>query len=212
MGDRTTSMDVAVAVPEGFVALPLRDVDGPVNEAGRLFAELGTNGIGAAAPAVLQALRFFLGRLGALGVVYCGLGKHCAADGSEVTSTLVVTADRYGEPQNPRLTIADYLVARTGDYRNSEVVRFGGKYVLLSDRVMLLPAPEWDPTVAVDDAEVYQLEAVVPSADGSAIVVVELSTPFVDKGEEFLSAMVAISASIEMWDTSASMSPSSLNM
>ncbi|PPJ28366.1 hypothetical protein C5E45_00525 [Nocardia nova] len=211
-----TSIDVEVRIPEGFIPLPLRDIDAPVAQVEDLFASAPPGEISAVAPKVLQALRIFLNGLGSLGAVYCGLGKHHAADGSDVTSTLVISSVRYGEPKNPRLTLVDYLVTRgrADEYLHSEVVDYAGKNFLLSDRVLRLPTPEWHgPEQDIeDDARVYQIEAVVPSRDGAVIAVAELSTPFVDKGEEFVPMMLAIAYSLEVRGSVPAFSPSSLNM
>ncbi|MGW5513500.1 hypothetical protein [Nocardia africana] len=211
-----TSFDVEVRIPEGFIPLPLRDIDVPVARAEELFTGAGPGQISAVAPRVLQALRIFLRGLGGLGAVYCGLGKHHAADGSDVTSTLVLSTVRYGEPKNPRLTLADYLVTRgrAEEYMHSEVVDFAGKNILLSDRILRLPPPEWhgQEQEIEGDASVYQIEAVVPSGDGTAIGVVQLSTSFTEKGEEFLPMMFSIAQSLEIRDSRPTPRLSSLNL
>lgn len=211
-----TSIDVEVRIPPGFIALPLHEVDRSVDRAEELLAGAAPGRMSAVAPKVLQALRVFLGGLGSLGAVYCGLGKHHAADGSDVTSTLVISAVRYGEPKNPRLTVADYLVGRgrPGEYLHSELVDTPGKSFLLSDRILRLPAPEWNgPDQAPEAAaSVYQIEAVVPSVDGATIAVAQLSTPFTDKGEEFVPMMLALAESIELRESVPVSSLSSLNM
>ncbi len=82
---------------------------------------------------------------------------------------------------------------------NVETIEISGKPMLLSDRIKRFPAPEFPGVEYVEDAqaEIYQIEAVACSSDGSKIAVVELSTPFVDSGEEFLSMVAAVAGSIE---------------
>ncbi|MEU2034958.1 hypothetical protein [Nocardia amamiensis] len=213
-GNDTT---IAVEIPPGYIPLPLRDINESIAAAELLFANLGPGGVGDVAPAVLQAMRVLLGKLASLNAFYCGLGKHRSADGREVTSTLIITSDQYGDVRNPRLTIADYLMARadSANYMNVETLDISGKPVLLSDRIKRFPAPELPGVEYAEDAqaEVYQIEAVVCSSDGSKIAVVELSTPFVDAGEEFLSVAASVAGSIEFITAPGrAEGPSSLNL
>ncbi|MBF6327447.1 hypothetical protein [Nocardia transvalensis] len=198
--DETT---IRVAIPEGYIALPLQGIDDSISAATSLFEQLGPGGVSDAAPAVLRTLRTFLTRLSSLNVAYCGLGKHRSSDGRTMTSTLVITASRYGEQRNPRLTLADYLSAKEGSAGclNVEIIEISGNTILISDRVTRMPSPEFPTSGSEPDepteTEVYQIEAVVPSRDGSRIAVVELSTTFVESGEEYVPVVAALAGTIE---------------
>ncbi|WP_405178968.1 hypothetical protein OG225_34205 [Nocardia sp. NBC_01377] len=123
------------------------------------------------------------------------------SSGDPITSTLTVSLHDYGERRNPRLTLGDVLKGRcvAGEkFENAEFVEVAGRAVLLLDRVRSAPTPEL-PGYDLSDPEqaVYQLEAVVSAPDGSAIAVIDYSSPFVGHGEEFLSSMLMIAASME---------------
>ncbi|WP_433681292.1 hypothetical protein [Nocardia sp. CA-119907] len=197
----TANISIAVDVPQGYVDLPLETIDDSIAQAESLFASLGPGAVSSAAPAVLQALRVLLTRLAQLNTVYCGLGRHMSADGQQISSTLTITVSEYGERRNPRLTLGDVLTGRldAGEkYKNAEFLEISGRSVLFLDRVRSVPTPDLPGYDASElEQSVYQIEAVVSSPDGSAIAVIELSTPFVEHGDEYLLPIAAMAASIE---------------
>lgn len=199
--DALPTISIAMAVPQGFVALPLGTIDEAIAQAESMFASLGPGTVSSAAPAVLQALQVLLTRLAQLNTVYCGLGRHLSAAGRQISSTLTVSLHEYGERRNPRLTLGDVLKGRcdAGEkFENAEFVEVSGRPVLLLDQVRATPTPELPGYDSSDPEQaVYQLEAVVPAPDGSAIAVIEFSTPFVEHGVEYLSTIVVMAASIE---------------
>ncbi|PXX66430.1 hypothetical protein DFR70_103178 [Nocardia tenerifensis] len=210
-------LSIAIDVPGGYVALPLTDIAGSVSRAESVFAEIGPGPVSSAAPAVLQALKVLLTRATQLNAVYCGLGRHSAADGQTISSTLIVSVHEYGERKNPRLALADVLTARTSDggtFENIEMIQVSGRPILLLDRVRELPAPDFpDRTSESAVAKVYQLEAVVSATDGTAIAAVECSTSSVEYGEEFVPMIAAMAASVEFVTSAASSrAPSSLDL
>lgn len=203
MTETETSVNFSIAadIPQGFMELPLDTIDESIAQADSLFGSLGAGTVTSAAPAVLQALRVLLSRLAQVNTVYCGLGRHVSAGGEQISSTLTISLTEYGEQRNPRLTLGDVLTGRrdAGEtFKNAEFVELSARPILLLDRVRPTPTPDLP---AYDSSklqqEVYQLEAVVPSPDGSAIAVIDLSTPFVDNGEEYLSMVATMAASIE---------------
>lgn len=193
-------LSITMDIPHGYIALPLDDIDGSIARTASMFAELGPGTVSSAAPAVLQALQVLLTRVTQLNAAYCGLGRHSAADGQAISSNLIVSLHEYGERQNPRLTLADVLTARSSGgetFGNVEFVEISGRPILLFDRTRTLPAPDLaDRTSAELDAKVYQLEAIVPAPDGAAIAAIEFSTPFVEYGEEFVPMIAAMAASV----------------
>ncbi|MET8650428.1 hypothetical protein [Nocardia aurea] len=201
------------------MALPLGAIEDAIEHTESLFAALGPGTVSTAAPAVLQALRVLVIRLAQLDTVYCGLGRHVSASGEQISSTLTVSLHEYGEPRNPRLTLGDVLQGRcaAGEmFENAEFVDVAGRVVLLLDHVRAAPTPElpgYDTSDTDTEQAVYQLEAVVPAPDGSAIAVIEFSTPFTDHGEEFLSTMLIMVASLEfVLGPQPSMTPFSLDL
>ncbi|MFI6997841.1 hypothetical protein [Nocardia sp. NPDC050175] len=193
-------MSITMDIPDGYVALPLEDIDGSISRTESMFAEIGPGTVSSAAPAVLQALKVLLTRVAQLNAVYCGLGRHSAADGQSISSNLVVSLNEYGERRNPRLTLADVLAARSSGgetFKNVEFIEVSGHPILMFDRTRTLPVPDLaDRTSADPDEKVYQLEAIIPSSDGAAIVAIEFSTSFVEYGEEFVPMIAAMAASV----------------
>ncbi|WP_329405818.1 hypothetical protein OG563_29300 [Nocardia vinacea] len=215
--DTSANVSITVEIPSGYMALPLDTIDDSIAQAESLFASLGPGTVSSSAPAVLRTLRVLLTRLAQLNTMYCGLGRHVSADGQEISSTLTITATEYGDQRNPRLTLGDVLTARrdAGErFNNAEFVEVAGQLMLLLDRVRTVPTPDL-PVYDTSEAEqsIYQIEAVVSAPDGSAIAVIELSTPFVEYGEEYLLPVAAMAASIEFAVTPRqSTGPSSLDL
>lgn len=209
------SLSLAIDIPDGYIGLPLDDIDRAIARTEATFAQVGPGPVSSAAPGVLQALRVLLARITRLNAAYCGLGRHSASDGQLISSNLIVSLNEYGERRNPRLTLAEVLTGRCGGetFKNIELVEVSGRPVLMLDRVRTLPTPDLPGRTPDLDQQIYQLEAVVPSSDGSAIAVIEFSTTFVEYGEEFLPMIIAMASSVHI-TTSAPRSdtPSSLDL
>jgi hypothetical protein len=203
--EASVNVSIAVDIPNGYIALPLDDIDDSIAQTESLFVRIGPGTASSAAPAVLQALRVMLTRLAQLNVVYCGLGKHLSSDGGPISSTIIISLNEYGERRNPRLTLGEVLSGRRAageTFKNAELVEISGRPLLLLDRIRTLPAPELLKQDSFDSEQaVYQLEAVAPSPDGSTIAVIEFSTASIEYGDEFLPMIAAMAASIEFTTT-----------
>jgi hypothetical protein len=151
---------------------------------------------------VAGVLAMFLDQLAVRGVRYCGVGHHLSAvDGSVVTSALTVGVQRFGEKRNPRLVLKDLLRAKAGagERGQADLVEVDGRQVLFFERTTELPAPSIPGRPAVPDdatAPVFQLQAIVPDADGAAIVVIDFSTPMETQGPQFRTMLVLMAASV----------------
>ncbi|WP_433661842.1 hypothetical protein ACQPW1_06550 [Nocardia sp. CA-128927] len=215
--EKPPSLSLAIDIPNGYIGLPLNDIDRSVTQTEAVFTQIGCGTVSSAAPAVLQALKVLLARATQLNAVYCGLGRHSSADGRSISSNLIVSLNEYGERRNPRLALADILTARsTGGetFKNVELIEVSGRTILMLDRVRTLPAPDLPGRTSSDlDAKVYQLEAIVPSSDGAAIAAIDLSTSFIEDGEEFVPVIAAMAASVNFATSAArSSTPSSLDL
>lgn len=211
--EKSTSLSLAVDIPNGYVGLPLDDINRSITRTEAVFAQIGPGTLSSAAPAVLQALRVLLTRISQVNAVYCGLGRHSSSNGQLVSSNLIISLHEYGERRNPRLTLADALTARSSgaeSFKNVELIEISGRPTLMFDRMRTLPAPDLpDRSSAGLDEKVYQLEAVVPSPDGAAIAAIEFSTSFVEYGEEFVPMIAAMAASVDFATSVAQSSTSS---
>jgi hypothetical protein len=143
-----------------------------------------------------------LSELGSAGSLYCGIGHHTSpADGSVVTSSLVVSLQEFEGTRNPRLVLANLVQARAdaGQYGQVDLVDMADRPVLFVERTRQLPTPRFpgQPEVAEDaTSSVFQLEAYVPAADGGKLASIELSTPFEAHGPEFRGMIVQMTATV----------------
>ncbi|MEU4598225.1 hypothetical protein [Nocardia sp. NPDC023988] len=196
-------ISVTVDIPQGYAELPLDTIEESVALTESLFASLDPGMLSSAAPKVLQALKVLMGRLAQYNVVYCGLGTHLSTDGRQISSTLTITLADYGAEQSPRLTLGSVLSGRQrgGErFANAEFLEVSGRLILMLDRIRPVPTPDLA-NYEGEEQEIYQIEAIVSSPDGSAIAAVELSTSFVQDGAEYLLPVVAVAASIEFDST-----------
>jgi hypothetical protein len=147
-------------------------------------------------------LSVFLAGLASCGTLYCGIGRHTSpSDGTIVTSSLVVSFREFEGTRNPRLVLNDLVQAKAdaGERGKADLVDVLERPVLFFEHTRHLPSLRLygQPEVAEDaTSPVYQLEAMVPSADGGKLAVVELSTPFEVHGPEFRAMVVALAASV----------------
>ncbi|WP_329067128.1 hypothetical protein [Amycolatopsis sp. NBC_01480] len=189
-----------VAVPPGYFPLPLHDVDAAMERAEAVLTDVG--GPSPLVSAVTGALSVLLSELGAAGSLYCGIGHHTSpADGSVVTSSLVVSLQEFEGTRNPRLVLADLVQARAdaGQRGQVDLLDLADRPMLFVERTRQLPTPGFpgQPPVAEDaTSPVFQLEAYVPADDGSKLAAIELSTPFEAHGPEFRGMIVQMAATV----------------
>ncbi|MGV9675700.1 hypothetical protein ACWDSJ_10520 [Nocardia sp. NPDC003482] len=197
----TRSVELGIGIPVGYVGLPLSGIDSSIESATALLREVGAADLVAAADRMLPAMRVFLGELGRNGVRFCGLGRHMF-DEVLVTSVLTVLVyDTGGDRENPRLVVKNLAEAAIegGDHGDLQVVELDNRPMLFFERVRDFPVPEFagNPTTGTT-APVYQLDAVVPSEDGSAVASIELSTVFAEYGPRFRSTVIDMARSVSL--------------
>jgi hypothetical protein len=198
-GDETP---VWVELPVGFAPLPTDDIDQRMATAETVLTELAPEQLKGTVRPVVGALTYFLHDLVARNALYCGIGHHLSAvDGSTVTSSLVVSLQRFWEERNPRLVLKDLLQTKldAGDRGQSDLVDLANGPVLFFETTRVMPTPQLPGLPPVPDGSttrIFQLEALVPSADGAMMAAIEFSTPFESYGPEFRTMIVTMAASV----------------
>jgi hypothetical protein len=192
-----------VEIPTGYFALPLDDIAETMARSEAVLAEFVSAELKPALGPVVGVLTVFLEQLVARGVLYCGIGHHLSAiDGSVVTSSLTVSVQRFGaDKRNPRLVLKDLLRAKAdaGEHGQADLVDVVGRRVLFFERTLDLPTPQLpgQPEVRAGSiTPVFQLQAIVPAADGTAVVVIDFSTPMEAQGPQFREMLVLMAASV----------------
>ena len=175
--------DVAIwlELPSGYLPLPVENSAERLAEVEPVLAELCPPEREDLLYATLNTFETLLTELDQRNAVYCGLGWHTAPDESVVSSTLVVTLQPTGEARNPRLVLGDLVqaAANADDHAQADLVDLLGGPALFFESVRSLPKPtlpgqEGDP----GRADVYQLEAIVPSEKGDLLA--ELINPLAE--------------------------------
>lgn len=173
-----TDQSISVAIPEGYSAVPLGEVSAHTD----LIRAIG----GGARPdsvSFLSAIATLLESLVANGTRYCGVGAHLLPDGDPLYSCLTVTVtDAVGGPRNPRLVLADLVQSRGADdtLGVSALVETDTHPVLFTEKIgSAIPRQSGENATA---PAVYQLQALVPSDDGSSLVAIEFATPDAARG------------------------------
>jgi hypothetical protein len=193
--------DVAIwlELPSGYLPLPVENSAERLAEVEPVLAELCPPEREDLLYATLNTFETLLTELDQRNAVYCGLGWHTAPDESVVSSTLVVTLQPTGEARNPRLVLGDLVqaAANADDHAQADLVDLPGGPALFFESVRSLPKPtlpgqEGDP----GRADVYQLEAIVPSEKGDLLAALEFSTPYVESGPLFREMMVLLANSV----------------
>lgn len=201
-GDERSSVPLWVELPPGYVALPLDDVDGNLERAESVLIDVADDEQKPQIRAVLGVLSVFLTDLAVSGSLFCGVGRHISpSDNSVVTSSLVISYQEYEGARNPRLLLKDLLQAKAdADERGqADLVDVLERPMLFFERVRRLPNPQFPGQPPVSEgatAPVHQLEAFVPSADGSKLAKIDFSTPFIEHGAEFRAMVVDLAASV----------------
>ncbi|WP_042372557.1 hypothetical protein [Streptacidiphilus neutrinimicus] len=186
-------------IPEGYTALPLKDVTGSLERAATLVTELAPDELRQFVEPTAAALNALLLDLADRNAAYCGLGRHLSpGDGEVVTSTLVVAVQSTGAEGDPRQLLGE-MAARLdvdGEDEDTEVslVDLLGVPVLFHETVRDVPTPLDEDESAT--TAVFTIEALVASEDGSKLAAVEFATPFIAHGPEFRMMMVEFAASL----------------
>ncbi|MFC9964779.1 hypothetical protein [Nocardia ignorata] len=191
---------VAVEIPPGYHELPLAGVATAISAADPLLSQQTTGTLRESVPKTLGTLEFMLEALAKRNAVYCGIGTHRSADGHPVVSWLTISCLDAGAPRNPRLTLADIAQHKTRDEIGWRVegVDVGERPLLFSEGIGHYPSPDLPALRKSDDAaHTYQMEAVIPSPDGTTVAVVEVATAEVDRGPEFGPMLFGMAASLE---------------
>ena len=193
-----------IELPQGYFPLPLTDVESTLAAAEANLRELAPEDKRELLSAVVGTFTLLLADLEARGAAYCGLGWHTAEDGEIVPSSLVVSLQRLPERRNPRLVLGDLVTAKAedGEHGQVDLVDLDSGPALFFESVLTLPRPripgeqQLAGVGSAQDAEVYQLQAVVPSGDGTRLVAIDFSTPDVAHGTQFRAMMVLMANSV----------------
>lgn len=198
-GDQTP---LWISLPPGYFELPLDAAAQRLQQAETLMTDIAEASEHARIQEVTGTLAVFLTVLATGGALYCGIGRHTSEeDGTQVSSTLVVSYQEYEGTRNPRLLLNNILQAKAADdeHGQADLVEMAERPVLFFERTRQLPTPKIPgQPAAPEDATspVFQLEAHVPSDDGSKLATIELSTPFTEHGPEFRYMVVEMAASV----------------
>jgi hypothetical protein len=193
------NLNLWIELPSGYLPLPVENGAERLAEIEPVLAELCPPERQDLLYATLNTFAMLLTELEQRNTAYCGLGWHTAPDGSVVSSTLVVSLQPTEEKRNPRLLLGDLVqaAARAGDQGQAELVDLSNGPALFVEsvrglRMPALPGQQGDP----GRADVYQLEAVVPSEKGDLLAVLEFSTPQVEYGTQYRDMMVMLANSV----------------
>jgi hypothetical protein len=185
-------------IPDGYIALPLEDISGSLERAANLVTELAPEELRPLIEPTTAALDALLLDLASRHAVYCGLGRHLSASEDEIlTSTLIVSLHATGAEGDPRQLLGEMAArfdTRPDEATGVSLVELLGTPVLFPEAVRDLPVPLAEGDAAM--TPVFSVEALVASADGSTLAVVEFATPFVEHGPQFRMMMAQLAASL----------------
>lgn len=204
---------IGVDIPSGYHPLPLTDIDRTLRDVAGPITETAPDSVNSSIPEVLGVLEFFLKALAARRTVYCGVGRHMTEAGESITSWITISLLECGDPQNPRLVVQDLAMNKLAQAPSAvvEPVEADGRPMLFSEVTQRFPAPDLPAYEGKSgDIPVFQLEALVPSDDGTTVAVIEFSTLSVDSGPLYGEMLFGMATSIEF----AALTPaySSLNL
>lgn len=191
-----------VEIPAGYVSLPIDDIRENMDIARNVVGEHVTEAQRPTMAALISLLTRYLELLTARNGLYCGVGHHRSpADGSAITSSLVMSLQEFPEPTNPRVLLKDLTVTKSAGGENGQIdlMDVQGRPMLFVERERTLPAPRLPGQPSVPEGtmvQVYQLEALIPSDDGAKLVAIEFSTPFIAHGPEFRAMVVTMANSV----------------
>ncbi|HEX5115937.1 MAG TPA: hypothetical protein VFW65_12135 [Pseudonocardiaceae bacterium] len=191
-----------VEIPTGYVPLPTDAIDENMAVATEVLHERADPDQQRIADVMIDLLTSYLHALASRNGVYCGVGRHLSAvDGTAISSSLVVALQEFPEKVNPRVLLKDLLVTKSeaGDQGQADLVDVQGRPMLFVECSRELPTPTFPGLPEPPDggtSTVFQIEALVPSEDGSKLVSIEFSTPFVAHGPEFRTMVVTMAGSV----------------
>jgi|GEM_PF-4649654 len=191
---------IAVDIPSGYYPLPLENIDSILEGATGPITESAPSEIASSVPDVIGVLGFFLEALAARQAVYCGIGRHASETGQQVTSWLTISLLNCGEPQNPRLIAQELVINKLHEEPTAivEAVDVDGRPMVFSELTRSFPAPDLPAFESRPaDVAVFQLEALVPSDDGTTVAVIEFSTVSVESGPLYSEMLFTLAASIQ---------------
>jgi hypothetical protein len=189
-----------IELPPGYLRLPVTAVESSLAEAEEKLRALAPPDRLELLAAVVGTFTLLLDDLQQRNAAYCGLGWHTAADGAVVSSSLVVSLQRLAQRRNPRLLLGDLVRFRAaaGAQGRVDTVDLRPGPALFSEDVLALPRPRppGQGRGAGPDAEVYRLQALVPSADGTKLAAVDFCTPDTARGPHFRAMIVLMADSV----------------
>lgn len=192
------------AAPEGYVPLPTDHISQAMTNSMMFLRDIIVEEEQQdALVALCAALRVFLEDLAASNVVYCGVGRHLAAEAKKpITSSLTVACQRFDdEERNPKILLKNLLEekAESGQRGQAEIVEIDDLPVLFFETTRELPNPWFPGQPEVSEGalnSVFQLQAVVPSENGTRMATIDLSTPFADHGPEYRAMIVMMAMTV----------------
>ena len=195
-------LDFWIELPKGYFPLPVRNIDEALAAAEANLAELAPDDRRPLLSAVIGTFAVLLDELQERNTAYCGLGWHSAEDGAIVPSNLVISIQALPERRNPRLVLKDMVEIRAeaNEHGQVDLVDLEPGPALFFESVLTLPRPrvpgEGQPPEGAQNAEVYQLQALVPSADGTKLAAIDFSTPDIPHGPRFRAMIVLMANSV----------------
>ncbi|WP_063058870.1 hypothetical protein [Nocardia sienata] len=207
---------IGIEIPSGYNEIPLGDLETLIQTAAPVITASVPDRMRDDVPNVLGTLHFLLATLTANNALYSGIGLHRTGEGESeraAVSWLTVSSFDYGEERNPRLVLSELINAKAE--KNSR-----GKLAIVEGPAAPILYFEWTekhpaPTVAsypatADPPEVFQIEATVPSGDGTSIAVLELSTADPETGPQYRRMILDMAASVTFPQPSPDIESSSL--
>jgi hypothetical protein len=203
--DGEQRLDFWIELPRGYFPLPLDDIDATLATAEANLRELAPEDRRPLLSAVVDTFAALLEQLQERNTAYCGLGWHTAEDGAVVPSSLAISLQQFPERRNPRLVLRDLVEIRAeaGEHGQVDLVELKPGPALFFESVLALPRPrvpggdsDSSPETTGANADVYQLQALVPSPDGTKLAAIDFSTPDVPHGPRFRAMMVLMADSV----------------
>lgn len=199
--DKDDELNVWADLPPGYLPLPLgQDLGERLEASQRILLDIAPAEQRDVVSAVSDTFTVLLEELQARNVAYCGLGWHTAEDGAVVSSTLIMSVQRFPAALNPRILLKDLLETKAAhaEHGQADLVDLANGPALFFEAVRSLPQPRipGQPDPGDARARVYQLQATVPNEKGTAFAVAEFSTPMVEYGPFYREMMVLLANSL----------------
>ncbi|MFI6313574.1 hypothetical protein ACIBEK_26025 [Nocardia fusca] len=192
---------VGIDIPPGYNEIPLGNLETLMQNARPAITESVPDRMRDDVPNVLGTLHFLLATLAANNALYSGIGLHRTTEASErvAVSWLTVSSFDYGEERNPRLVLSELINAKAEKKSRGELAIVEGPSVpiLYFEWTEKHPAPTIAGYPATNDPpQVFQIEAIIPSADGTSIAVLELSTADREIGPQYRGMVLDMAGSV----------------